>query len=79
MNVTSPKEPNQTLVATMVQADLYDRFGEYALLIACNPFKNYSDVRQRVDNFFNGRLKAAAMCVNLKHKGTESLQAYVCN
>ncbi|MFM2589456.1 hypothetical protein [Vibrio sp. TBV020] len=73
------KEPNQTLAASMVQAYLYDRFGEYALVIACNPFKNYSDVRERVETFFNGRLKAAAMCVNLKHKGTKSLQVYVCS
>lgn len=79
MSVTSPKEPVQTIVASMVQADLFDRFGEYALLVACNPFKNYSDVRERVDTFFNGRLKAAAMCVSLKHKGTKSLQAYVCS
>ncbi len=73
------KEPVQTMTSTMVQAYIYHTFGENALLRFCNPFKNYSDVRGRVDSFFNGRIKAAKMCVAMKHKGTKSLQAYVCS
>jgi len=79
MNATLPKEPVQTFAATIVQAYIYQKFGENALIRFCNPFKNYADVRARVDNHFNGRLKAAKMCVSLKHKGTKSLQAFVCS
>ncbi|MGR5294746.1 hypothetical protein ACPV5U_08570 [Vibrio mediterranei] len=73
------KDPSPTFLASLIQAGLYERFGEYALIAACNPFKNYSDVRDRVETFYNGRLKAATMCVGLNHKGTESLQVYVCS
>ncbi|MFG0772856.1 hypothetical protein ACF8PD_13610 [Vibrio plantisponsor] len=79
MNATSPKEPVQTFAATIVQAYIFAKHGEEALIRFCNPFKNYADVRARVDNHFNGRLKAAKMCVGLKHKGTKSLQAFVCS
>lgn len=79
MSETLPKEPIQTFAATLVQAYLFERFGQYAMLVACNPFKNYADVRMRVENFFYGRLKAAELCVSLNHKGTHSLQAYVCS
>lgn len=73
------KEPIQSIAASLVEAYVYDRFGEYALLSVCNPFKSYSDVRERVDTFFNARLKAAQLCVSLKHKGTHSLQVFVCS
>ncbi|MFL9806348.1 hypothetical protein AB6D40_022855 [Vibrio cyclitrophicus] len=73
------KEPIQSLTASLVEAYIYDRFGEFALLSVCNTFKNYSDVRERVNTFFNGRLKAAQLCVSLQHKGTHSLQVFVCS
>jgi hypothetical protein len=73
------KEILQSLTATYVQAGMVYQFGEHTVLLTCNPFLNYADVRERVDHYFQARLKMAGICVAQNFKGTKAFEAAVCS
>lgn len=64
----------QKPIASLIQVALYERLGEQ-FLVLCNPFKEYSDVRERI----TARQRMAQLCIAMKFKGTRELERAVCS
>lgn len=64
----------QKPIASLIQVALHEHLGEQ-FLVLCNPFKEYSDVREKII----ARQHMAQLCIAMKFKGTHELERAVCS
>lgn len=68
------REPQLKPIALYVQHILISIMAEQYVIL-CNPFNEYSDVREKA----NARLNLAKMCVTEKFKDTKLMERFVCS
>ena len=68
------KEPQLRPIALIIQHTLISVMAEQYVIL-CNPFNEYSDVREKASS----RLNLAKVCVKEKFKGTKLMERVVCS